>query len=771
MPNVAIPFVWVKRSRYHRLRLITLRAAALASGTRPAPVKSSAQSQSGQPQVALLPATHPAAHLVPVNLSPALVLLIAAVAGVGAYWAGSRWSRAHAAAELARANAELAGRLRELFLLQEITYLLSESLDPDRIAEQIARYLVRFSDATGAMVVLREETGDRLRVAGAEGSLAPLAGQEVPEAHAGLIALAINQQKLEVAEPAAAGALWPGLDVRRAAIAPLRARGAASGTIVAVDPARPFGPDQLRLLSTVAAHAAAVLTNARLFDLVRLGKVEWESTFDALADGIAVVDGEGRIRRANRALAELLGQPLPAVIGAGLAEELFGRASSLAGLLQAVGRGERLAPLTQHSERLRRILRISAAPMQGTESAGWSVALIEDVTEQRAFETQMIQHEKMAAVGQLVSGVAHELNNPLTSIAGLAELLLEQPQPTPRTKEHLKIIYEQAERASRIVRNLLTFARQGPAEITLVDLTDIARRTALLLEYELRLQQVELRSELSAEPVTVRADRMQLQQVLVNLLTNAVQAVAQNPPERPRRITVRTAAQADRAFFEVEDTGPGVPEELASQIFTPFFTTKEPGQGTGLGLAISYSIIERHGGTLRVERAPGGGAHFIAQLPLAAGIAEVRPGDRISGTYRAWPRGPAARPGLQVLLVDGDPAVQRMITALFSADGYLVEPARDGPHALKLLEGGAYDVVIADPREPVSATEVFGDALARQRPDLRARTIFTPADVRPETESWLKELGFRYLHKPVNAGQLRAAVAELLQDPAAREAS
>jgi CheY-like chemotaxis protein len=120
-------------------------------------------------------------------------------------------------------------------------------------------------------------------------------------------------------------------------------------------------------------------------------------------------------------------------------------------------------------------------------------------------------------------------------------------------------------------------------------------------------------------------------------------------------------------------------------------------------------------------------------------------------------------------LVDGDRAIQRMIAAVFSADGHLVEPARDGPHALTLLEGGAYDVVIADPREPVSATEVFGDALARRRPDLRARTIFMPADVRPETESWLKGLGFRYLHKPVNARQLRAAVAELLQEAGAQQ--
>lgn len=702
---------------------------------------------------------------------PLLAALIASVGvGIAAYWAGARWSRAQASAELARANADLASRMRELFLLQEITYLLSESLDPEHIADQVAAYLVRFSDSAGAMVVVREEPESRFRVAGARGSLAGLAGQQVPEAQAPLLARAINHKKLELAEPAPVHALWPGLEAKRAAVAPLHMRGTASGALVVVDPARAFGPDQLRLLSTVAAHAAAVLINARLFDLVRQGKEQWESTFDALTDGIAVVDREGRIRRANRALADLIGRPLPAVIGANLALELFGRRESLEVPFEAAARGERLAPLTQHSERLRRILRISAAPMHGADSAGWLVALIEDITEQKAFEAQMIQHEKMAAVGQLVSGVAHELNNPLTSVTGLAELLLEQPAPTPRTKEHLKIIYEQAERASKIVRNLLTFARQGPVEVTLVDLNDVARRTASLLEYELRLQRVELAAELSPDPVTVRADRAQLQQVVVNLLTNAVQALAHNPPERPRRIMLRTAVKEGQAILEVEDTGPGVPEELASQIFTPFFTTKEPGQGTGLGLAISYSILERHGGTVRVQRGLEGGAHFIVQLPWAPGIAEVRPGERTSGSHPAPAADLRKGPGRNILLVDGDPAIQRMVTALFSADGHLVEPARDGPHALDLLERGAYDLLIADPRAQVSPTEVFAEALTRRWPEVRSRTIFLSADVLPETEAWLKRLGVRYLHKPVNARQLRAAAADILDAAAAPSA-
>src|SRR6185503_3237858 len=221
------------------------------------------------------------------------------------------------------------------------------------------------------------------------------------------------------------------------------------------------------------------------------------------------------------------------------------------------------------------------------------------------------QNEKMVAVGQLVSGVADELNNPLTSIAGLSEFLLEQAGETHPDREHLRVIQEQAERASRIVRNLLTFARKGPADLGDVDLNDIAQRTVLLIGYELKLREVELESDLSPSLPVVRGDRYELQQVVLNLLTNAVQAVAQNPPDRPRRIKLSTGMTRDQVLLRVADNGPGIAPEHLANLFSPFFTTKEPGQRTGLGLSISFGIVERHGGRLSVERNTGDGAAFV----------------------------------------------------------------------------------------------------------------------------------------------------------------
>jgi two-component system NtrC family sensor kinase len=690
------------------------------------------------------------------NGSVLALLGFAALVAGGAYLAGSRWARAHAAAGLAQSNAELARRLRELFLFQELTYLLSESLEVERIAEQVARYLVRFLDAQGAMVALAGQAEGTIQIAAAEGSLGPCAGRAVSLADAGPIAQAMVHEKLELVGGLTPAPLLPGVEARQAAVAPLRVHGATAGAIVAVDPSQEFGPDQIRLLSTVAAHAAVVLTNARLFDQLRAGKQQWESTFDALATGIAVVDDAGRIRRANRGLAGTLSRPVAELVGSNLAYELLGNAAALADLYQAAGRGERMPPLTLRSEPLQRFFRIAVAPMRGDASDGWVVALIEDVTEQKAFEAQMVQHEKMAAVGQLVSGVAHELNNPLTSVSGLAELLLSQQATMPAAQEHLRVIHEQAERAGTIVRNLLSFSRPGPAEIAPLDLGDVVRRTALLLQYEVHLQQVDLVTEVPPEPVTVLADRTQLQQVVVNLLTNALQAVASNPPGRPRHIAIRAGRSADRVRVEVEDTGPGVPEDLVRHIFTPFFTTKGPGVGTGLGLAIAYGIVERHGGALSVHRSVSGGARFEVDLPASS---EPAPAKRVS---RARPRSSAKGGRHRILLVDGDPAVRRTISMLFLTDGHTVDTARDATDGLQLLEREDYDLIIADPGVQAASGTPFADELVARWPELRPHTIFATADVRPETEAWLRGLGCHYLHKPLSARQLRAAAAELL---------
>src|SRR5216117_177399 len=525
--------------------------------------------------------------------------------------------------ERLRAAEELNRRLSELFSLQELSYVLSDSLELDRIVEQVVRYALRFLDAQGALLaLLGDAPSDPLRVAAAEGTLAPLRGQKIQGDDAGLIARSTAREHLELIRNSGAQPteIVKGFQAAAAAAVPLRSHGIVIGTLVITDPKEGvFVPEDIRLLSTLATHAAVVIANARFFEMVRRAKEQWETAFDALSEGIAVVDDEGRVKRSNRALADLLNTPLHNVVGTPLGEALLGKPNALQELLTAIRRGERPAPLVARSERLKRAVRVNAARIPGAATEQSVVVMVEDVTEQQALETQLVQSEKLAAVGQLVSGVAHELNNPLTSIAGLSEFLLEQKELGKKDRGHLQVIQEQAERAGRIVRNLLTFARKGSAERVPVDLNDVIRRTLSLTGYDLKLKDVSVERELSGALPDVFGDRHGLQQVVLKLVTNAAQAVAENPRDRPRDITVSTWFDG-QVHLRVADSGPGIPDEVAQSIFTPFFTTKEPGKGTGLGLSITYSIVESHSGqiTLEPRSAPGGGGTaFRVDLPTA----------------------------------------------------------------------------------------------------------------------------------------------------------
>jgi PAS domain S-box-containing protein len=351
------------------------------------------------------------------------------------------------------------------------------------------------------------------------------------------------------------------------------------------------------------------------------------------------------------------------------------------------------------------------------------LCLIRDVTDQKMLQEQLIQSEKMSAIGQLVSGVAHELNNPLAGISAFAQLLLAEKRFPPDQRTAAETIYSEARRASRIVQNLLTFARQHKAEKVPTAVNQVLDDTLELRGYELRVRGIDIRREYDESLPDTMADAHQLQQVFLNLITNAEQAMEQKEGHH-HRLTVRTRRNGEAIRIEIEDSGAGIPANLIERIFNPFFTTKPTGSGTGLGLSISLGIVREHEGKIWAENAAqaGGGARFIVEIPV------TEPGT--SGEHAAVPHVAAAgSDSLRVLVVDDEASVRVSLQRYLSGKGHQVETTASGEDALVRLKGSKYDAVIVDMRMPDLSGEQLFERLRSTDPSHAERVIFTTGDL------------------------------------------
>ncbi len=527
--------------------------------------------------------------------------------------------------------------------------------------------------------------------------------------------------------------------------APIVALGRAIGAVsLGSDSPDAWGPTEREWVTAAAAQAGIALQNARLFDLLSTGKREWELTVDAISHAICIVDDQGVVRRANRVFAELVHQPVTALPGRDWLSLLP------AAWADVVARA--LARPGAPSLEIRtgdRILLVNAIPMAGTD-AGSAVLMFEDHTETRRLGDQLIQSEKMSAIGQLIAGVAHDLNNPLTSVVGFSDFLHESGVPAA-LREPLRIIRQEAERAANIVRNLLSFARRQEGERRVQPIRPVLESTLALLRNELMTRKVDATLETAPELPDVAINANQIKQVFLNVINNAAQAIASTG--RPGRLWVTARPRPDGLAVSVADDGPGVPGEIAPRVFDPFFTTKAEGEGTGLGLSICQGIVKEHGGLITLEATPGGGATFTVELPGA-----VRPARVSIPTPTAAISAP-----LRVLVVDDEPPILHYMRATLESWGHGVVVASDGSEALDLARADPFDVIICDLRMPrLGGREVF-EILERQQPDLAARLVFATGDtVRGDTLDFLESLGRPYLHKPFTLAELRNVLASVV---------
>lgn len=539
-------------------------------------------------------------------------------------------------------------------------------------------------------------------------------------------------------------------------------------TVSSLKPARFTEADE-QFLQTIGRQFAVAVTNGQLYERVHRAKVEWERTFDAISDPIAVFDPQGRTMRTNAALARWRDWQITQTQGRTCTEVgLCGGGCPNCFVGVASRENRRLDREVTTSDG--RIFAVTTLPVTGRE--GTVVQFAKEVTEERrhaqqlrdlseelrstntelvstldrlrATQAQLVQSEKLSAIGLLVAGVAHELNNPLTSIIGYAQLVHEElagrPDLTSDVQgltDDVSRILSESDRAARIVRNLLTFARRQTSERARQDAADLCTRVVQLRAYDLRLKTIEIQTTFAPGLPPVYVDGGQVQQALLNLCLNAEQAMKDSAAKR-LEVIVTAEPDCDAVLIEIADTGHGIEPANLRRVFDPFFTTRGVGEGTGLGLSIVYGIVRDHGGQIWVESDPGKRTSFFVRLPARF---DDRHPDRVGA----------------VLVAHSDSVYREFLGAVFSGWGF---PVRTAPNMREALESLAEDDVglaIIDRSivEPDPARWAAGWERLRRRAVMIA---ITPATADDETLRRLREEARVVLAPPHELSQIRRAL-------------
>jgi PAS domain S-box-containing protein len=447
-------------------------------------------------------------------------------------------------------------------------------------------------------------------------------------------------------------------------------------------------------------------------------EARYSRLLESASDAIFAVDATGTITSVNRILERtlgrrrrhLIGQPVTALIA------MTPDGESLQRIFVETLRGDRHRTEIRYRDKRKELRDASLVTAPITDDAGrvtGVLAVVRDVTDERRLREQLLLQDKLAAIGQLVSGVAHELNNPLAGILAHAQLLLASPTVQGDHRLEAEVIHQEGRRAAKIIGNLLTFARRHRPERALTDLAAVVHDTLALRRYSITVAGVALDVDVPESLPVTWADPFQLQQVMLNLLTNAEQALAD--VTGTRRLQVRASADEEWLVLEIADTGPGIPRSVADQIFNPFFTTKPVGKGTGLGLSIADGIVREHGGRIVVESTPGAGTTFRVELPLVS-----PPDDFFVRAHRT--SAPRVR---SVLVADADSTARHVAARFLAEHGHAVETVSSASAALELIGAQHWDAILIDLDLPDGGGLAVYSQLRARDAALAGRVVFT----------------------------------------------
>lgn len=539
-------------------------------------------------------------------------------------------------------------------------------------------------------------------------------------------------------------------------VIPLRSAGTPVGVLnIESYDTNAFDERFAQLMEILAEQIAPPMVNARLFREVAQGKREWERTFDAIGDPVALQDVEGKIQRANLAFALLCRCPVESLPGRSAAALLYGGGTTpLDDPIAATIRDGQPATAEFDLPHLGGRFILDVAPRRTADGSIEGLVLIaRDVTRQRDLEMQALRSARFAAMGMLASGVAHDFNNLMAAILLRAEML-DRTVTDSEQKHWIEVIARSARDGATTVQRMLDYARlQGDAGRMRVDIGELVRQVVDLTrgrwKDEAQARGAEIRIETDLADVSpVMANPSELREVFTNLVLNAVDAL-------PSGGTLRLATRAvdGRVLVEVSDDGIGIPPENVEKIFSPFFSTKGS-RGTGLGLSVSAGILKRHDGDLRVESAPGRGTTFTVDLPAATGPVER-------------PQEEAVLPEIErtavahILVVDDEQDVREAIADILRLHRHVVDEAPDGAAALDLASRTRYDLIVSDLGMPgMSGIEFL--RLARDAQPEAATMLVTGWGQHLEPGRAREEGIDRILSKPVSLSELLRSVADVL---------
>jgi len=511
-------------------------------------------------------------------------------------------------------------------------------------------------------------------------------------------------------------------------------------------------------------------------------------------DIIAVLDRAGRYTYISPRITDVLGKTPQSLLGAELGQNVHPEdRESLTSFFQDLTAGResyiQIEFRSQHADGTWRTLRATAGPLfDASGSISGVVASARDVTQAKHVEQELLQKEKLASMGQMMAGAAHELNNPLTAILGVSDLLRERAA-SDDSRRHAEIILQQARRAASIVQNLLAFSRQGGKGSEGVRIDELVRRAADTHGPAMKQKHIELLVDIAPGMPSIQGDPKLLSQALSNLLTNAEQAIS--GARDHGRVRLAAVHSGGKLRLTVRDDGPGIPHEILTKIFDPFFTTKRPGGGSGLGLAICLAVAKEHGGTIEVDSPPGGGAQFAFIIPavsqeaaLASAPEKSPPAahaapamDHVPSSVQSPLTASASRAsaahgplsGRSVLVVDDEESIREIVEHGLLARGMKVECAATGESAFEYLQREKFDVVLCDFNLPGwSGQKLLQEARVKLGREAPRFVMMTGEYVDSAASSSLADSGASVLQKPFHVSGLAVLLADLLEAPAAR---